>query len=167
MKKLFISIFAVLSLVAYSLFYRNQTPKVSPNLSAKSIQTPTKTLPAQSQPTQSASITSTPLLPTTPLTKALSSLYKDGSYTGDTVDAYYGNVQVQITVTRGKISDVQFLQYPNDRSTSVYINSQAMPDLKQEAIQDQNANVDIISGATFTSQAFVQSLISAIDKAKG
>jgi len=91
--------------------------------------------------------------------------YKDGQYTGIVADAYYGNVQVEALVQSGKIADVQFLAYPNDRGTSVQINTIAMPRLKSEAIQAQNANVDIVSGATQTSEAFVQSLASALQQA--
>ncbi|HSX40662.1 MAG TPA: FMN-binding protein [Candidatus Saccharimonadales bacterium] len=91
--------------------------------------------------------------------------YKDGTYTGDVTDAYYGNVQVQVAIVNGKISDVIFLQYPNDARTSQVINAQAMPLLKSEAIQAQSANVDIVSGASQTSQAFQQSLASALKKA--
>ena len=61
---------------------------------------------------------------------------------------------------------MQFAQYPNDRDESVQINQAAMPQLKQEAIQAQSSNVDVISGATQTSQAFVQSLASALSQAK-
>ena len=93
-------------------------------------------------------------------------MYADGTYTGNVADAYYGNMQVQITIQNGKISDVQFLQYPNDRSTSIRKNQMAMPVLKSEAISSQNANVDIVSGATATSQAFIQSLSSALSQAK-
>ena len=93
------------------------------------------------------------------------SRYKDGSYTGDVTDAFYGNVQVKVTISGGKITDVQFLQYPNDRQTSVEINSQAMPLLGQEAIQAQSAQVDGVSGATQTSGAFIQSLQTALQKA--
>jgi len=92
-------------------------------------------------------------------------LYKDGTYDGPVVDAYYGNVQVEAIIQGGQIADVKFLDYPQDRRTSRAINSQAMPWLTQEAVQVQNANVDLISGATFTSQAFVQSLQSALDQA--
>jgi uncharacterized protein with FMN-binding domain len=92
--------------------------------------------------------------------------YKDGVYTGDVTDAYYGNVQVQTTVAGGKIADVKFLDYPSDRQTSQEINSQAMPYLKQEAIAVQSANVDIVSGATQTSLAFRKSLQSALAKAQ-
>ncbi|MBU6388467.1 FMN-binding protein [Patescibacteria group bacterium] len=89
-------------------------------------------------------------------------LYANGSYTGSPADAYYGTVQVKVVVQSGKIADVQFLQYPNDRSTSLYINGQAMPMLTQEAIQAQSAQVSGVSGATATSDAFVQSLASAL-----
>jgi uncharacterized protein with FMN-binding domain len=92
--------------------------------------------------------------------------YKDGTYTGKVADAYYGNLQVSATISGGKISDVKFLQYPNDRQTSIMINQQAIPVLKQEAIQAQSAQVDIVSGATQSSQAFIESLASALSKAK-
>ena len=91
--------------------------------------------------------------------------YKNGIYTGDVADAFYGNVQVEVTISGGKISDVKFLQYPNDRQTSIEINSQATPMLIQEAIQAQSAQVDGVSGATQTSIAFRQSLQSALSKA--
>jgi uncharacterized protein with FMN-binding domain len=121
---------------------------------------PTQALPTQAPPTQA--------LPTqAPPTQApLLGLYRDGDYTGTEVDAYYGLVQVQATIKQGKLADVQFLEYPNDRRTSIRINNIAMPYLQQEAIQAQSARVDLISGATLTSQAFVQSLEMALNSAK-
>lgn len=92
--------------------------------------------------------------------------YIDGSYTGTAADAYYGTVQVKAVVQNGKLVDVTFLQHPSDRSTSRAINNQAMPMLTQEAIVAQSAQVDGVSGATFTSQAFQQSLASALVLAK-
>lgn len=105
---------------------------------------------------------------TTPFRSQLTAqgTYTDGSYTGSAEDAYYGTVQVNAIVTNGKIDDVQFLQYPNTRNTSRTINNKAMPILTQEAIQAQSAEVDGVSGATFTSQAFIQSLASALAQAK-
>ena len=91
--------------------------------------------------------------------------YKDGSYDGSVADAYYGNVQVRATVQNGQLASVRILQYPSDRNTSRYINSQALPMLKQEAIQAQSGQVDFVSGATLTSQAFVRSLTDALDQA--
>jgi uncharacterized protein with FMN-binding domain len=73
---------------------------------------------------------------------------------------------VKATISGGKLTDVTFLQYPNDRNTSVYINQQAMPQLRAEALQAQSAKVDGVSGASDSSAAFVQSLASALAKAK-
>lgn len=95
------------------------------------------------------------------------SSYKDGTYTGVAADAFYGNLQVQATIANGKLTNVQFPQWPNDRSRSVRINQQALPWLAQEAIQAQSANVNVISGATDTSEAFSQSLQSALSVARG
>jgi uncharacterized protein with FMN-binding domain len=92
-------------------------------------------------------------------------VYKDGIYTGPQVNAYYGIVEVQVTVKNGNIADVQFLKYPNDRRTSVRINNIVMPYLQQEAIQAQSAHVNIISGATFTSRGFAMSLNGALQSA--
>ena len=102
-----------------------------------------------------------------PLSGTAAGAYKDGTYTGPVTDAYYGNVQVQAVIQNGKITNVQFLDYPHDRRTSQAINAQAMPWLQQEAIQAQSAKVDIISGATLTSEAFAKSLQAALQSAKG
>jgi uncharacterized protein with FMN-binding domain len=91
--------------------------------------------------------------------------YRDGVYMGSAMAAGYGKVQVKIFVTNGRLSDVQFIDYPHDRQTSQQINAQAMPWLKQEAIQAQSAQVNIISGATLTSKAFADSLQSALQAA--
>ncbi len=121
--------------------------------------TPTPTKPQTKPPSTTPPPTPTPI-PTRPAGK-----YVDGSYTGDATDAYYGTVQVRVVIRNGLIADVQFLQHPDSRSTSQYINGQAMPLLTQEAVQSQNAQVDGVSGATFTSEAFRQSLASALTKA--
>lgn len=94
-----------------------------------------------------------------------SSTLKDGSYTGSVIDAYYGNVQVQAIIQGSKIVNVKTLQYPNSHSTSIDINSQALPYLEQEAVQAQSAKIQIISGATYTSQAYTQSLANALNQA--
>ena len=130
--------------------------------------------PAQTQPaTQPAAPASNPApapapapTPTpAPATKPKGQ-YTDGTYTGAPADAYYGTVQVQATISGGKLTDVQFLSYPSDRSTSRQINSVAMPYLIQEAISAQSANVATVSGASHTSGAFRQSLGDALAQAK-
>ncbi len=91
--------------------------------------------------------------------------YRDGLYVGTPEDAYYGIVQVQANVQGGQLVSVKVLRFPNDRSTSRYINSQAIPILQQEAIAAQIGQVDVVSGATLTSEAFIQSLANALDQA--
>lgn len=92
--------------------------------------------------------------------------YKNGAYTGGAADAVYGDIQVRVVIRGKRITDVVFLQYPKDSRASILINQEAMPYLKQEAIQTQSAQVDGVSGATDTSAAFIESLSSALDKAK-
>jgi uncharacterized protein with FMN-binding domain len=98
--------------------------------------------------------------------KPMMSAYKNGTYNGSVEDAFYGMVQVQVVVLGGKITSVNFLQYPNDNRTSQFVNSQAMPMLQQEAIQAQSAQVNGVSGASATSQAFQVSLANALAQAK-
>ena len=93
--------------------------------------------------------------------------YQDGTFTGPITNAYYGQVQVQVVISGGKISSVTFLNYPQDRRTSQRINAYAVPQLQSEAVQAQSANVDVVSGATLTSQAFMQSLQGALNSARG
>ncbi|GAA2746022.1 hypothetical protein GCM10009868_29790 [Terrabacter aerolatus] len=77
----------------------------------------------------------------------------------------YGNVQVQITVQNGKITSADVLQVPmNDRHDQM-INSSAVPVYNQEAVSAQSAQIDVVSGATFTWDGYTQSLQSAIDQA--
>lgn len=104
--------------------------------------------------------------PTTTPPPTTTGQYKDGSYTGVSSNAYYGYIQVKAVIQGGKLVDVIFLSYPNDRSTSIEINSQAMPYLKSEAIQAQSGNINIVSGATDSSIAFRESMNSALAQAK-
>jgi uncharacterized protein with FMN-binding domain len=99
------------------------------------------------------------------VTVAAGSGYTDGTYTGPTVDAYYGLVQVQAMVQSGRLAAIKVLRYPSDRRTSVFINRQALPMLRDEVIRAQSAKVDIISGATLTSKAFIRSLDNALRQA--
>ena len=85
--------------------------------------------------------------------------------TGDTAQTRWGPVQVQVTVAGGKITDVTAVQYPNGNGRDQEINSYALPVLAKEALAAQSANIDHVSGATVTSDGYVQSLQSAIDQA--
>jgi uncharacterized protein with FMN-binding domain len=90
-----------------------------------------------------------------------------GTFTGGAADTRYGPVQVQITVAGGKITDAQAVQYPQESGRDVRINSSAVPELNQETLQAQSAQIDTVSGATYTSEGYQQSLQSAIDAAHG
>jgi uncharacterized protein with FMN-binding domain len=120
---------------------------------------PTATPPASRQ----AAVAPKPAATTIPKPKGQ---FKDGSFTGPEVDAFYGWVRVKAVVQNGRITDVQFLEYPSDRRTSVRINTVAVPYLQREAISAQSANVNFISGATLTSEAFAESLQTALSSAK-
>jgi uncharacterized protein with FMN-binding domain len=120
---------------------------------------PTATLPTSKQ------ASAAPKTAPTPAPKS-NGQYKDGTYTGPEIDAYYGYVRIKAVVQNGRIADVQFLEYPSDRRTSVRINTVAIPYLQREAISAQSANVNFISGATLTSEAFAQSLQTALRSAK-
>ncbi len=152
MKKLIIGLGVFAVFIAYSLGIRHESPVLGKPSGLKSTGNTTAST------TKSGS-------GGTPPSSSTATTYKDGSFTGSVADAYYGNVQVKVTISGGKMTDVQFLQYPNTHQTSVIINKQAMPYLQQEAIQAQSSNVQIISGATFTSQAFQQSLQNALSQA--
>lgn len=91
---------------------------------------------------------------------------KDGTFTGQAADTRYGAVQVAITVSGGRITDVAVPQYPNTERRDEEINAQALPILIDETKSAQSAQIDMVSGATFTSDGYTQSLQSAIDQAK-
>jgi uncharacterized protein with FMN-binding domain len=90
---------------------------------------------------------------------------QDGNFVGPSCDAYYGVVQVQANVQGGRLVSVDTLDFPNHRSTSRAINRQALPMLQTEVIRAQGTRVNIISGATLTSRAYLCSLSGAIKKA--
>ena len=113
--------------------------------------TPPLTSGGGSSSTTSPSVTASPPL--------------SGTFTGAPAQTQWGIVQVQITVTNGKITSVQALQSPNSNGHSLDINAYALPQLQTEAVQANTAQISAISGATVTSGGYIQSLQSAIDQA--
>jgi uncharacterized protein with FMN-binding domain len=87
------------------------------------------------------------------------------TYTGDAVSTRFGDVQVQITVANGKITEAEVTQVPWSNGRDQEINSYAVPILNSEAVDAQSSTIDMVSGATFTSQGYIGSLQSAIDQA--
>ena len=85
--------------------------------------------------------------------------------TGDEEQTRYGPVEVRVTVTNGKVTAVDAVEYPSDTPRDVQINQYAIPVLNQEAAGATSAQIDMVSGATYTSQGYISSLQSALDKA--
>ncbi len=150
LKKLALSLFVLGTFTAYAIHLRTDDEEHAPIVMITPVPT---------------SETVVNVMPSPIATQTPRSKYKDGSYIGIVADAFYGPLQVKAIIKGGKLTDVQFLQYPNDRRTSEEINQQAMPFLKQEAIIAQNAQVDGVSGATQTSAAFIESLGTALNQA--
>jgi uncharacterized protein with FMN-binding domain len=90
---------------------------------------------------------------------------KDGTFNGSQIDTRYGTVQVQAVIAGGKIADVVPLRLTDVGSRSGEIDQQAVPMLRSEVLSRQSANVDTVGGATYTSQAYLDSLQAALDAA--
>ncbi len=165
MKKYIFSAGVVVIVLAYILFARTHATPAKTTVTSAQTQTPdtTTTPPATSAGSETinpaaAGNTSTPT--------ASAGQWKDGTYTGPATDAFYGMVQVSATISGGKLASIQFLQYPSDRRESQDISSRSMPKLISEAIAAQSPIVDVVSGATQTSEAFAKSLNAALAMAK-
>jgi uncharacterized protein with FMN-binding domain len=85
--------------------------------------------------------------------------------TGDAIQYQYGILQLEATLTAGRLSGVTVVRLEPEPGRSEFIDAQAIPLLHAEALKAQSANVDVISGATYTSEAYARSLQSAIDRA--
>jgi uncharacterized protein with FMN-binding domain len=112
--------------------------------------------PATTKPARRKSAARSSATSTAPVTK---------SYTGSAVQTQYGIVQIKVTVSGSKITNVSFVQLTAFDPQSQEINSQAGPILLQETMSAQSANIDVVSGATYTSDGYLQSLQSALDQA--
>jgi len=84
---------------------------------------------------------------------------------GDVVQTVYGPIQVDITVKDSKITAVSVPVYPDNTERDIQIGDFALPELVQETISADSANIDAVSGASYTSQGYISSLQSAVDKA--
>lgn len=94
-----------------------------------------------------------------------SSAAADGTYTGQSVSTRFGDVQVQVTISGGTITDVTALHLTDHDGRSVQISNRAAPILRSSVLSAQSADVAGVSGATYTSEAYLASLQSALDQA--
>jgi len=138
----------------------SSTSSSAPAKSAKPVATKKATAGATTQPTASQSATATASAAATQTTAPVTTTIKDGTYTGPTINVNYGNVQVKITVSNGKITDAVAVKAPkgkNDRYTNM-----AVPILKAQTLQAQSANIQGASGASYTSYGWFKSLQGAL-----
>jgi uncharacterized protein with FMN-binding domain len=121
---------------------------------------PSTTAPiATEPPTSPTSPTTAGAAPTTATTAATRRV------DGPVVDTRYGPVEVRVTLRGTHLTDVQALLLPSDRSRSQRISEQAGPLLRSEALQAQSARINLVSGASYTSQGYASSLQGALDRA--
>src|SRR5258708_23698448 len=110
-------------------------------------------------------------LPTVAIAPTSSSTGKAGTtkgaktIDGAVVQTQFGPVQVRVTIKGGKLTEIVPLQLPSDRSRDQEIASYSVPILRSEALKAQSAQIDMVSGATYTSQGYIQSLQAALDQA--
>jgi len=136
-------------------------PLALPSTAATANQTVPANQPAHpNQPAPANTSTAAPAPAPAPASKG-----SDGAFTGKAANTPYGPVQVEITVTGGKISDVRMVQCPTATPRDQMICQQAVPYLVNETIAAQTANVQAVGGATYTSRGYKTSLQSAIDQA--
>ena len=126
--------------------------KASPSPTAPAT-TPTHITPTTAAPTKKATAPASTPAPT-------KSAAPSGNFTGTDESTNYGDVQVQITVANGKITAANDVQQPSDS-----IGSNAVSQLNSEVLTAQSANIQAVSGATYTSNGYIQSLQSAVDQA--
>lgn len=135
----------------YIVFYKNQqTSTASDNSKTETTKTKTTKTSVTSSTKKSSS----------------SGKYKDGTYTGTATSTRWGDVQLQIKISDGKLTQINVLSSPNSEQKSVEINQQALPTYKSEALKAQSSSIQQISGATETYKGFTGSLQSALNQAE-
>lgn len=158
---LFVVILAVLGVTVGVRLYGSglHTAAVALTMSAPQLGSPSPAIPSPSTtavPQSSAvALPPVPVAAAPPATKSIN---------GAVVDTPYGPIQVNVTFAGSKITSINELQAPNDRDQSIQINDYAAPILMQEVLNSQSSKIDTVSGATYTSEGYAQSVQSAIDK---
>ncbi len=142
------------------------TKKATTKPAATKKATPAATQSAQATATPTATATATPTKTATPAatkTTVAPAKSSSGTFVGPAIFVNYGTVQVQITVSNGKITDAKALQAPNGRSQRW--TDMSVPTLRQQTLAAQSANIQGASGASYTSYGWYKSLQGALAKA--
>jgi uncharacterized protein with FMN-binding domain len=158
MRRITMWLFSTVAAVVLLFSYRTSTGGAAPGTAAAP-------LPVATATTAPTSGTTAPTSGTTAPTSGTTAPGAAKTYSGSVAQTRWGPVQVSITVTGGKITDVSVPVYPNGNGRDQEINAYALPVLRQETLAAQNANIDTVSGATVTSDGYLQSLQAALDAA--
>jgi uncharacterized protein with FMN-binding domain len=167
MRRITLWLFSTVAAVVLLFSYRTSTGGgAAPAVAAVAPATPatTPTSPTAGTPDNSGA-TPSPSESASAAPQSSGSSKAAKTYTGSTAGTRWGDVQVTITVANGRITDVQVPVYPNGNGRDQEINAFALPQLTQETLQAQSADIQTVSGATVTSDGYLQSLQSALDAA--
>jgi uncharacterized protein with FMN-binding domain len=148
--------------VATATATKSSAPVATSSATTKATPTQKVTPTSKSTPTQQANAQATQSAAPAQ-TQANTSSNVSGTYTGNAVDVGYGIVQVKITVTNGKITDAQAVQAPNGRNDRW--TQMSVPVRRQRTLAAQSANINGVSGASYTSYGWYTSLVSALKQA--
>ncbi len=170
MKKIVYGVLATLSGLVLLFSYRTSlgeeiTPAAADEAASVNDTTSTTTVPQVATPTPTPTPTTTEEDAAAGTATTASGLV-DGTYTGQSASTRFGPVQVALTVSGGQITAVDVVDYPDSNSRDRQINERAIPQLVSETLDAQSADIDMVSGATYTSDGYLQSLQSAIDQAQ-
>ena len=156
MRRIVIWLASTVTVVVLLFGYHTSTNQTAATAATSPAAAPSSTEPSTPAPSSSASSSSS---------SKSSSSSGSKTYTGSVAQTRWGPVQVEITVASGKITDVSVLQQPNGNGKDAEINDYALPILVKDTIDQQSAQIDMVSGATVTSDGYVSSLQSALDEA--
>jgi uncharacterized protein with FMN-binding domain len=163
MKRVVASLSATIVSLVLLLGFKSHTPEV--RTTAATTETPNNNTTTTTTTTTTDAVASANETPTTTSTTAKKSSSGTKTITGDSIDTRWGPVQVKITMSGSTIKSIDVIDYPQNNNRDVQINSYAVPELVSQALSAQSANVDGVSGATYTTNGFEQSLQSALSKA--
>jgi len=158
-----IALWAMSTVTTVVLLFGYHTSTSGPAATSQVAQSPVGgTLPSTSSSSSGSSSNSSSSGSASPSAGSGSST---STVTGPSVDTRWGPVQVEITTSGGKVTAVNVVRYPSGNGQDQEINSRALPVLVQETLSAQSAQIDMVSGATVTSDGYLQSLQAALDKA--
>ncbi len=167
MKRAFAAIVGTVTGLVLLLDFKTHSARQSaqPPLAATA---PSAPAPQTSAPASAPSVppTKTPAAPPSSAKPAPAAKPQTRTVNGSSIRTRYGNVEVQVVFTGTQITDVIPVRLPDSNGVDQEIDQQAVPILIQETLTAQSANIQAVSGATYTSDGYIRSLQSALDKAK-